>query len=162
MDAMAHLPIYLNDHLAIVTAGVELARRARGANEGTELGAFLTELAVEIEEDRDTLLEVMTALGAGRDEVKVKLAWIGEKLGRLKLNWQLRGYSPLSRVVELEGLAIVLDGNRSLWRMLASLDEPRLSAFGFDDLIARVERRRDGLERHALAAGQAAFDGPGA
>ena len=71
MDAMAHLPIYLNDHLAIVTAGVELARRARGANEGTELGAFLTELAVEIEEDRDTLLEVMTALGAGRDEVKV-------------------------------------------------------------------------------------------
>ena len=104
----------------------------------------------------------MTALGAGRDEVKVKLAWIGEKLGRLKLNGQLRGYSPLSRVVELEGLAIVLDGNRSLWRMLASLDEPRLSAFGFDDLIARVERRRDGLERHALAAGQAAFDGPGA
>ena len=29
------LSIYLNDHLAGATGGLELARRARGANEGT-------------------------------------------------------------------------------------------------------------------------------
>ena len=60
------LAIYLNDHLAGSTVGVELARRARGSNDGTELGEFLATLAAEIEEDRDTLGEVMGAVGAGR------------------------------------------------------------------------------------------------
>lgn len=32
------LAIYLNDHLAGATAGLELARRARGRNAGTPLG----------------------------------------------------------------------------------------------------------------------------
>ena len=60
------LAIYLNDHLAGSTVGVELARRARGSNDGTELGEFLATLAAEIEEDRDTLGEVMGSVGAGR------------------------------------------------------------------------------------------------
>ena len=38
--------IYLNDHLAGPTGGVELARRAAGGHEGTDLGAFLSRLAV--------------------------------------------------------------------------------------------------------------------
>ena len=45
------LAIYLNDHLAGATAGRELVRRARGANDGTELGAYLETLAREVEAD---------------------------------------------------------------------------------------------------------------
>ena len=37
-------------------------------------------------------------------------AWTAEELERLKLNGQLAGYSPLSRLVELEGLAVGIEG----------------------------------------------------
>ncbi len=153
------LAIYLNDHLAGSTAGVELARRARGSNEGTELGEFLATLAAEIEEDRDTLQEVMEAVSAGRDRLKVTGGWAGEKLGRLKLNGSLLSYSPLSRVVELEGLRLGVEGKACLWRMLRELADPRLSGFDFDALIARAERQRDELERRRLEAGRIALAG---
>jgi hypothetical protein len=153
------LAIYLNDHLAGSTVGVELARRARGSNEGTELGEFLATLVAEIEEDRDTLQEVMEAVGAGRDRLKVAGAWAGEKAGRLKLNGSLLGYSPLSRVVEVEGLRLGVEGKACLWKMLRELADPRLSGFDFDALIARAERQRDELERQRLEAGRLALSG---
>ena len=40
------------------------------------------------------------------DPVKDAGGWLLEKAGRLKLNGQLKGYSPLPRLVELEGLAL--------------------------------------------------------
>ena len=151
------LAIYLNDHLAGSTVGLELARRARGANENSELGDFLAELVAEIEADRAVLQDVMTAVGAGRDRIKVAGAWVGEKAGRLKLNGSLLGYSPLSRLVELEGLALGVTGKLALWRLLRALEDPRLTSFDFDVLVARAERQRDGLEQHRIAAGRLAL-----
>jgi hypothetical protein len=153
------LAIYLNDHLAGSTVGVELARRARGSNEGTPLGEFLSALVTEIDEDRETLVAVMDAVGARRDKAKVAGAWAGEKLGRLKLNGSLLGYSPLSRLVELEGLALGVTGKLALWRLLDQLADPRLSGFDFDALTVRAERQRDELERQRLAAGRLALTG---
>ena len=49
------LGIYLNDHLAGSTAGVEMARRTRSANADTEFGEPLALLCGEIEADRATL-----------------------------------------------------------------------------------------------------------
>ena len=151
------LGTYLNDHLAGSTIGVELSRRARNQNKHTPLGRFLGELAAEIEEDRDTLKRVMDALDVGQDRVKLALGWAGEKLGRLKPNNRLFGYSPLSRVIELEGLALGIDGKRSLWRALQAVDDERLSEFDFDALIERAERQRAGVEEHRLAAAGRAF-----
>ncbi len=151
------LATYLNDHLAGSTAGLELARRARGSNEGTPLGDYLAEVAAEIEEDRETLGEVMQAVGAGRDKVKVAAAWAGEKAGRLKLNGRLLSYSPLSRLVELEGLALGVTGKLALWRLLRELADPRLAGFDFDALIARAERQQEGLEQRRLEAGRLAL-----
>ncbi len=48
MGATSLQSIYLNDHLAGSTAVIELVRRAAREHENTELGAFLTHLAVEI------------------------------------------------------------------------------------------------------------------
>lgn len=152
------LAIYLNDHLAGSTVGVELSRRARGSNKGTPLGEFLATLTVEIEEDRDTLEEVMEAVGAGRDRLKVVGAWAGEKAGRLKLNGSWLSYSPLSRVVELEGLRLGVEGKACLWRMLRELADPRLSGFDFDALIARAESQRDQLEQRRIEAGLLALE----
>lgn len=151
------LGTYLNDHLAGSMIGVELSRRARNQNKHTPLGRFLGELVKEIEEDRDTLKGVMDALDVGQDRAKIAFGWAGEKLGRLKPNNRLFGYSPLSRVIELEGLSLGIEGKRSLWQALRGVDEPRLAEFDFDALIERAERQRTGVEEHRLAAAGRAF-----
>jgi hypothetical protein len=148
------LGIYLNDHLAGSTTGVELVRRARGANKGTELGRFLTTLTMEIEADRKALEDLMEELGIRKDPLKVTSAWALEKAGRLKLNGQLTGYSPLSRLVELEGLTLGVTGKLALWKALRVIadQEPALDAAALDGLVERAEKQQRGLEEQRLAA----------
>ena len=151
MTASKYLATYLNDHLAGATIGVELARRAASENAGTPLGEFLSELAAEIAEDRATLRGMMASLGVGADRKEVALGWLGEKLGRLKPNAQLRGYSPLSPLVELEALLLGIEGKRLLWRSLQAIaDTHGLPAERLDELAARVRRQRDRVERHRV------------
>jgi hypothetical protein len=139
------LGIYLNDHLAGSVGGVETARRARGSNEGNEFGEPLARLCEEIESDREALEAVMEELGVVRSRVKPAIGWLGEKLGRLKPNGQLRGYSPLSRVVELELLVIGITGKLRLWNLLDELVGDDASA-DFAALIARAEDQRARVE----------------
>jgi hypothetical protein len=148
------LGIYLNDHLAGATGGRELARRAATNNRTSDYGPFLERLAQEISEDRESLLAIMRALGVRTDPLKVIVGWGAEKVGRLKLNGRLLGYSPLSRLVELEGLAIGVFAKLLLWRSLEQLEPERLSSAGpaLSDLIERAERQLDGLELHRKRA----------
>lgn len=148
------LAIYLNDHLAGATVGLELSKRAAGSNRGTAYGQLLDGLAKEIEEDRQTLLEVIAALGVRVDRLKVLGAWGAEKLGRLKPNGRLLAYSPLSRVVELEGLALGINGKLSLWRALERLapEHAELANFDLGVLVARAEGQLERLEPHRLRA----------
>lgn len=159
MTDLKLLSTYLNDHLAGSTVGVELSRRAAKNNEGTELGTFLEGLATEIDEDRETLRAVMDRLDVKKDRVKVAAGWTGEKAGRLKPNNRLFSYSPLSRLIELEGLALGVEGKRSLWQVLSELAEPRLAEFDFEQLIERARSQRDQLQQRRLAAGLEAFEG---
>ncbi|MET0760949.1 MAG: hypothetical protein ABWZ63_01290 [Thermoleophilaceae bacterium] len=152
------LGIYLNDHLAGSTVGLELAKRARGQNRNSAYGDFLDTLAEEIEEDRETLKGIMDDLGIRKDPAKVAAGWIGEKAGRLKLNGQLTGYSPLSRLVELEGLALGVTGKLALWKALRLADtEPALDGPGLERLIERAERHQRGLEERRLTAAREAL-----
>jgi hypothetical protein len=153
------LGIYLNDHLAGSTVGLELAKRARGQNRNGAYGDFLDTLADEIEEDRETLKGIMDDLGIRKDPAKVAAGWIGEKAGRLKLNGQLTGYSPLSRLVELEGLALGVTGKLALWKALRLLadTEPVLDGPALERLIERAERQQRGLEEHRLTAAREAL-----
>jgi hypothetical protein len=146
---MGLIAIYLNDHLAGATVGAELARRAAGNNRGSPYGQFLEELATEIRADRESLLAIMRSLRVRVDRVKVSAAWAAEKLGRLKLNGRLRGYSPLSRLVELEALTLGVSGKLALWRALDQLEpqRPELSKEALRDLIARAQRQLDSLEQ---------------
>jgi hypothetical protein len=152
------LPIYLNDHLAGSTLGRDLSRRAAANNQGTSYGPFLDELAQEIDEDRDTLIRLMKGRGVTINHFKAAAAWTGEKLGRLKLNGRLRGYSPLSRVVEIELLALGVHGKLALWRALERLGSPDpVPGVDLTELIRRAEKQREGLEEHRLKAVEEAF-----
>jgi len=156
------LAIYLNDHLAGAIVGTELAKRALRENRGSSFGEFLEWLLGQILEDRATLERLMAGLGVPQSRLKRALALTLERVGRLKLNGQLTGYSPLSRLVELEGLALGVTGKRALWVALQELagTEPRLRDFDFDELRRRAEEQLAGLERLRIEAARLALAAP--
>lgn len=155
---MSFLEIYLKDHYAGSTGGLEMAKRTAKLNGGTEFGGPLTRLAGEIGEDRDALKRIMARLEVSEAPVKATLAWAAEKAGRLKPNGQLRGYSPLARMVEIETLVTGVSGKLSLWRALKQVapSESRLDAVQLADLERRAEdqlaRLHDLRDRAALIA----------
>ena len=164
MFAMAPTPnrlleIYLGDHLAAATAGVALARRTARSNTQTEFGEVLGRLAGEIEDDRRTLQAIVGELGLRESKTKETVAWVGEKIGRLKLNGQIRGYSPLSRVLELEALAVGVAGKVALWESLLAAPRIRehLSSFDLDRLVERARRQSAEIEEYRLRAAREAF-----
>jgi hypothetical protein len=138
------LDVYLQDHHAGATAGLELARRASRANRESAYAAELETIASEIEEDVLSLEQVMSELGVNRDRRKDAAGWVGEKLGRLKRNGTWISYSPLSRLVELEGLVVGVRGKQGLWEALANA--PAAASVAADvELLA--DRARDQLSR---------------
>lgn len=142
----SHLATYLRDHHAGATAGVELARRAARSNQGNRYGDELARIAVEIAEDRDALEQVMSELGVRADPLKDRAAWVAEKVGRLKPNGSVIGYSPLSRVVELEGLVLGVTGKLALWESLKEVIGPRIDGVDLDRLAERAADQRGRLE----------------
>jgi hypothetical protein len=149
------MAIYLNDHLAGATVGLELVRRAARENAGSSLGLFLGGVLLpEINEDRETLRRLMAELRIRVSAPKIAAAWTVEKIGRLKLNGAVRHYSPLSRLLELEGLAAGIDAKRALWLALAAAigDANGIAGVDFDQLAMRAESQRIRLEEHRLAA----------
>lgn len=153
------LAIYLNDHHAGSVAGVELAKRTLDNNKGTEYEAFLAQLLDDIRADQATLDRIIEQSGIPRSPVKPGLAWATEKVGRLKLNGALTGYSPLSRLIELEGLRLGIEGKRCLWRSLrhARPAEAAVTDEELDELIARAEAQIEAVEEHRLKAAQVAL-----
>jgi len=152
-----YLGIYLNDHLAGAAVGVGVARRLRQSNEGdAEMARPLADVCGEIEADRATLEGLMEQLGIRRGKVKPALAWAGERLGRLKPNGQLSGYSPLSRLIELELLAVGITGKMQLWNALERALGERVGGLDLTELAERAARQRDMVaELQLLAATRA-------
>jgi hypothetical protein len=96
----------------------------------------------------------MHALGVKTDPLKVVVGWGAEKVGRLKLNGRLLGYSPLSRLVELETLAVGVYAKLALWRSLQQLEPQRLAPGDgvLAELVGRAERQLKELEVHRQRA----------
>ena len=154
-----YLAIYMNDQLALGVAWRELARRAQRANDGTPLGDALARVAAGIAEDVALFQDLMDRLGIARSRAKPVLAALAERLGRLKLNGRVVGYSPLSRFVELDVLLMGIDGKKVLWANLrdhAGLRD-RLPDVDFDRLIERAQRQREELEPFHARAGKDAL-----
>jgi hypothetical protein len=142
------LSVYLNDHLAGATAGVNLAQRTVGGD-----------IAAEIEEDRAALIEVMDRLEVRQDPVKVALGWAAVRAARLRFVAGLLGHAPLGRLEEIEALALGVEGKLALWQALRHThdSDPRLDDVDLDDLIARARSQRRRLERLRMGAADAAF-----
>ncbi len=156
-----YLRIYMDDQLALGVLWRETARRAASENEGTELGEALQRVAGAIAEDVRTFEQLMERLGFDKSTVKPLLATAAERVGRLKPNGHLRGYSPLSRFDELDFLTMGIEGKKQLWatlRDLAGLGQ-RFPDVDFDGLIERAASQKAELEPFRVEAGRAALGG---
>ncbi len=140
--------IYLNDHLAAATGGVELFKRTARSLHETQVGAALERMAIEVSEDRATLQDVMRSLDVPQRQYKMYAAWAAEKAGRLKPNGHLRSRSPLSTLVELEAMLVGVEGKSALWRTLGVLaqSDSRLDAGRFAALQDRARQQANTLE----------------
>jgi hypothetical protein len=154
-----HIVTYLQDHLAASVAGIELAKRCRDNNRGSELGLFLDKFIDTLEREQARIKEMLDRLDASEPTVKKMAAWAAEKITRLKLNDSLLNYSDLGRVVELETLLAGLQSQIAMWRILKSRCSiyPPLIGMDFDKALKEAEASFQEMIQHHLLAARIAF-----
>jgi hypothetical protein len=145
----ARLGTYLQDHYAGSAAGIELFKRAADQQTDPLVRTALAGMVEKVDAERSALEGYLKAIGSKPDPVKNAGAWMAEKLGRFKPNGELIKRSPLSDVVELEGLRLAVEGKACGWRVLRRLahDDERFSAKELDEHIADAQEQIDELER---------------
>ena len=159
-DAPQLLATYLNDHLVGSSAGRDLFRRAARSQQGSDRGPELTDLAREVDEDRAAQLTIMRELDISPSRPRALAGRVAETLGRLKPNGTLLRRSPLTDVVEIEGLRIAVAGKAAGWEVLLTLadSEPRLSRERLVELRSRAHDQAERLRALHLRAAAEAFD----
>ena len=147
MDAR-YLDIYLNDHLAAGAGLLALLDRPIGSDPA------VAPLRPELEEDQQALKALAAANGVRIRRPRLAGGWLAEKAGRLKFNGHLLRRSPLSPLVELEGLALGLGAKEWMWRTLGDRAADHAAAARCEELAGRAQRQRAAVEarRAALAA----------
>lgn len=149
--------LYLSDHLTAATAGLQRAKRMASAYRRTAIGAELAAFAVEVEAERQLLADLMTLLGIPRRPYREAVAWLGERVGRLKLNGRISG-SPMTPVLEIEIMRGAVIAKLSGWETLAGLGpELALPPAVFEDLARRARRQQAMLEAMHHRVAPAAF-----
>jgi hypothetical protein len=150
------LHIYLNDHLAGATAGVELVRTAAENHDG-DLGEFFTELADGIGSDYNTLTSLIDQLNAHASGAKEAFAKVGAEISDSKFSGESIGDPEFGTFLTLETLSIGVEGKLCMWKALKCIegDVPELGSFEIDTLIERAQSQRDRIEgkRLEIAAG---------
>jgi hypothetical protein len=153
------IDVYLNDHLAGAMLGSDLAEQIRAQNQGSALGELMDSLAPQIEQDRQTLIDLMQQLDSSKNPIKQATAWIAEKASRPKFSGMTSGEAELGTFMALETLALGVRGKACMWKALKQVADqhPPIASMNLDDLIDRAHTQQDALERERLAAGTRAL-----
>ena len=148
------IDIYLNDHLAGAMLGSDLAEQIHRHNENTALAEVMQSLAPQIEEDRQTLIELMKRMDISRSPLKQFGAWVTEKASRAKFGGLTSGEPELGTFLALESLALGVLGKLSLWRALAEVADqhPEIASVDLGELIRRAQVQYEMLEAERVAA----------
>lgn len=154
------LDTYLNDHLAGATLGADHARQLQEGNEGTPLGEVMAEIAPQIDEDRDVLIDLMERLGTTENALKKATAWMAEKAGRPKFSGATSGDPQLGTFLAVEALSLGVEGKHCLWSALSLVADrfPELAGVDFEALMARAKAQRAALEEQRAIAAVIALD----
>jgi hypothetical protein len=144
--AYSGLDTYLNDHMAGATAGTNLAKMAAEEHQTDEHGPFFSEIYAEVSADKDTLAELIDALGVDESASKTALAEVGSKLMGPKFT--AGEDDQLNAFVTLETLSIGVEGKVCMWKALKTVESeyPAFEQFNVDELLARATSQREKIE----------------
>ncbi len=161
MNIKENLNIYLHDHMAGATGALELLGHLVSVAPSLSQQVQLSKLKDSIETDYDVLVEMAEHLGIEENGLKKAVAWMGEKIARLKLSFANDG-SALGMFQSLEVLALGITGKRALWEALKATTPLCLSNFPFDfeDLKLRSDAQLQVVETMRIAAAREAFQEP--
>ena len=154
------LHVYLNDHLAGATAGVDLVKTATENHDG-ELGEFFAQVADEITADYNTLTSLMDQMDAHASGAKEVLAKAGSVVSEAKFSGESVDDPTFGTFLTLETLSIGVEGKLCMWKALKVVEDsaPELAAANIDTLIERAQSQRDRLESKRLEVAGAALSG---
>jgi hypothetical protein len=128
------LSIYLNDHLAGLVAAIDLIDHLIADDPDPVLERELVDLQSGLQlEQRTAHRHRLRRLG---DKVGQAMAWVGEKVARLKVGYGPADLPGLRRFEALETLALGFCSRRLLWHTLEHLAENGVlhSELDFGDL----------------------------
>lgn len=154
------LELYLSDHLTGATAGVNRIERMAADYVDTPVYAELAAVADAIRADRELLRTVIADLGLARKPHRQAIAWVGERVGRLKLNGRVLDRSPMTMLLEAELMRSAVNGKLGGWETLREhAPDLGLDPQVFDSLIAASHEQLEALEKiHAYARARALRD----
>jgi hypothetical protein len=148
------LASYLNDHLAGSVAALGMLRRLREAHEATPLGALLANFEETLDEEQVTVRALIAHAGGSPSTMGQAVAWVGERVARLKVGPGHGDESGLELFEALELLSVGFWGRRLLWRALAhhARATDASAAAAHDWMATRAELQLEQLEVERLAA----------
>lgn len=174
-DAAAPLPegisedllnLYISDHLTGATAGEERLYRMAQDFVDTPVFAKLSEVAEEIRAERTLLKNIIHDLGLKQKPYRQAVSWVGERVGRLKLNGKILERSPMTMVLEAELMRSAIMGKIGGWQTLREhATELNLDPEVFQELEDSAWQQISALDdvhayarRHAFREGHDLFD----
>jgi hypothetical protein len=121
----------------------------------------MSTLAPKIEEDRQTLIDLMDSMGVSKNPVKQATTWLAEKTSRAKFSGATSGEPAAGTFMAVETLTLGVEGKASLWKALKEVREryAPLASIDLDDLIERAKTQHDALEGERIAAATRALEG---
>jgi len=145
------LHVYLNDHLAGATAGLDLVKAAAERHDG-DMGDFFAQLADEIGADYNTLSSLIAQLNAKASGAKEAIAKLGSEVTEGKFSGESIGHPTFGTFITLETLSIGVEGKLCMWKALRCIqdDVVDLSGADIDGLIERAQSQRDRIEGKRL------------
>ena len=122
--ARERLHTYLNDHLAGSVAAIELLDGVIEHHSEDRITKIFRDLRDEIQDDQETLRNLIRKLGAKESAMRKAGAWLAEKFSRVKVG-DVNDSAGL--LPALEALALGITGKQLLWRSFAAI-APNFSA----------------------------------
>lgn len=152
------LTTYLNDHLAGSVAALELLDLLLSTGPAGQRESY-RRLRSEIEEDQRILQQIIQRLGGKESRVRKAAAWLTEKVGQAKLQFDDPGDGALRTLEALETLGLGIQGKLGLWRALEAVAAaiPEIGALDFSRLQQRAVDQFDRVDQLRLQAARAAF-----
>lgn len=150
--------LYLSDQLTGATAGVQRIERMEKDFVDIPVYRQISVVADSIRREKALLQQIIHDLGFDQKPYRQALAWVGERIGRLKLNKRVITRSPLTLVLESELMRAAVMAKLGSWQTLRdNADDLGLDPAVFAELIEQAKEQISLLDEVHTHARRTAF-----